>query len=196
MNVLKCNRFRVYIEEWGLLDVELKGPRFTWKGPKWRGYEWLYKKLDRCLCSVQWLDFLLMPCHVGSRICSDHHPILIDTKPDRRFSRCRPFRFEVAWLTHEKFKEFLGSNWVNTVEAPRALRKLQGDLVQWNRTVFGKIEHRKKDLNKEIYEVQRRMEVEGNGELAEVERRLQDKLLETLRQEEILWFQKSRGKVD
>lgn len=60
---------------------------------------------------MRWLDsFADAICKVGAHICSDHHPILIDTNPERRVSRCRPFRFEADWLMHEQFKEFLSLN--------------------------------------------------------------------------------------
>lgn len=46
VNVLKCNSFRSHIYDWGLLNLEMKGLWFTGKGPKWRGYDRLVKKLD------------------------------------------------------------------------------------------------------------------------------------------------------
>lgn len=34
VNVPRCNKFRGHIDEWGLIDVETKGPMFMWEGPK------------------------------------------------------------------------------------------------------------------------------------------------------------------
>lgn len=90
---------------------------------------------------------------MGTQICSDHNPLLIDLKPERRYAKRKPFRFEAAWLTHEKFKEFLGEKWEKSVEAPKALWRLQGDLKRWNKTVFGRIEQRKRELNLNISEI-------------------------------------------
>lgn len=53
VNVDKCNNFKRRIDEWNLMDVDLKGQKFTWKGLKWRGYERLFKQLDICLYNVQ-----------------------------------------------------------------------------------------------------------------------------------------------
>lgn len=37
---------------------------------------------------------------------------------------------------HEKFKVFLTSTWEEDVDTPKALCKLQGGLLQWNKNVF------------------------------------------------------------
>lgn len=45
---------------------------------------------------------------------SDHTPILLHTGGMRQVRLGeRPLRFQAAWLTHNKFKEFVSVNWPN-----------------------------------------------------------------------------------
>ncbi|KAI9107237.1 hypothetical protein K1719_021846 [Acacia pycnantha] len=74
----------VIAQRCGLHDVEAKGPFFTWKGPKWEGLDRVYKRLDRCLCNTEWIEkFENAEVRIVPRICSDHHPILVDLNAER-----------------------------------------------------------------------------------------------------------------
>lgn len=77
VNEGRCRKFREWTESRGLIDMEAKGPFYTWKGPKWQGLDRTYKRLDRCLCNVEWQR--LFPDTIvknGLRVCSDHHPLM------------------------------------------------------------------------------------------------------------------------
>ncbi|KAI9115086.1 hypothetical protein K1719_014099 [Acacia pycnantha] len=39
----RCRRFKEWIEDCSLIDLEAQGPFFTWKGPKWDGLDRVYK---------------------------------------------------------------------------------------------------------------------------------------------------------
>ncbi|KAI9121662.1 hypothetical protein K1719_008695 [Acacia pycnantha] len=56
VNETRCRRFKEWIQHCNLLDIEADGPFFTWKGPKWEGLDRVYKRLDRCLCNLNWLE--------------------------------------------------------------------------------------------------------------------------------------------
>ncbi|KAI9088601.1 hypothetical protein K1719_029715 [Acacia pycnantha] len=55
VNETRCRKFSDWIQNCGFLDIEPKGPFFTWKGPKWEGLERVYKRLDRCLCNAKFV---------------------------------------------------------------------------------------------------------------------------------------------
>ncbi|RVW91927.1 hypothetical protein CK203_030098 [Vitis vinifera] len=64
-----------------------------------------------------------------------------------------PFRFENMWLQHPSFKESFGSWWRefqgNGWEGHKFMRKLQfvkAKLKDWNKTSFGELSKRKKDI--------------------------------------------------
>ncbi|KAI9072192.1 hypothetical protein K1719_045859 [Acacia pycnantha] len=52
----RCRKFNDWIQGCGLIDIDAKGPFYTWKGPKWQGLDRVFKRLDRCLCNIQWIE--------------------------------------------------------------------------------------------------------------------------------------------
>ncbi|KAI9109580.1 hypothetical protein K1719_019634 [Acacia pycnantha] len=56
VNEVRCKNFNDWIEDCQLIDMDASGPFFTWKGPKWEGLERIFKRLDRCLCNVRWIE--------------------------------------------------------------------------------------------------------------------------------------------
>lgn len=79
---------------------------------------------------------------------------MIDTIPERKYSRKRPFKFEVTWLKiHENFMSFSkGEEWCSSVEVLVALilGKLQSDLMYWNGMFYGELNRGRKSLNRRL----------------------------------------------
>ncbi|KAI9091051.1 hypothetical protein K1719_028321 [Acacia pycnantha] len=110
-----------------LIDMETNGPFFTWKGPKWDGLERVFKRLDRCLCNVNWLEeFVDAKARVIPKVGSDHHPILIKTMVEHPRAGVRNFRFEVAWQMHSDFEHFLRNSWKEMVFQQRSTNIIGG----------------------------------------------------------------------
>ncbi|KAI9072177.1 hypothetical protein K1719_045844 [Acacia pycnantha] len=165
--------------------METSGPFFTWKGPKWEGLETVFKRLDRCLCNVNCLElFEDADVRVIPRVGSDHHPLLIKSMVEHPRAGLRNFRFEVAWQMHGEFEQFLQNSWKEDEEVKEMLVLLQQDLKQWNKEVFGRLEFRKKRLLNRLNGIQNCMARQGNPFLAQLEKELEEELLQTLRQEE------------
>ncbi|XP_028801035.1 uncharacterized protein LOC114756538 [Neltuma alba] len=195
VNEAWCRRFGDWIQHHNLIDVDTKGPFFTWKGPKWEGLDRVFKRLDRVLSNDQWqYKFADAEVKIVPRICSDHHPMLVDLFPENQPARGRMFRFEAAWQMHNQFDDMMRNCWSSRMETHRSLENLKADLIQWNRDVFGRIEVRKKNLLNRLFGVQRSLDRNGNPFLINLEKELEWELMETLKQEEMLWFQKSRGR--
>ncbi|KAI9075646.1 hypothetical protein K1719_042396 [Acacia pycnantha] len=134
-------RFNDWIQDCGFIDVDAKGPFFTWKGPKWEGLDRVYKRLDRCLCNILWLEkFENAEVRVSPRVCSDHHPLLIKLNVENKGFRRRNFRYEAMWQMHERFEEVMKQSWRGNDEAHVKLITLQQDLTTWNKEVFGHVE--------------------------------------------------------
>ena len=68
----------------------------------------------------------------------------------------RPFRFEMAWLSHKNFHNIVSSFW-NSKEGSLLEKNehLMGSLKEWNRTTFGNIFHRKRRWLARLNGVQR-----------------------------------------
>ncbi|KAI9080033.1 hypothetical protein K1719_037966 [Acacia pycnantha] len=147
VNEARCHRFNEWIEDCSLIDIEAQEPFFTWKGPKWKGLERVYKRLDRCLCTGSWHEkFEEAKISVLPRICSDHHPLLIQLSQEYKGKRQRFFKYEAMWKMHDMFDSVLESSWRRAGESHSKLVALQRDLIMWNKEVFGKLEGRKRRL--------------------------------------------------
>ncbi|KAF7839252.1 ribonuclease H [Senna tora] len=107
-NIQRCNKFQSWINKCSLIDLIPTGPFFTWEGPKRHGQRKLFKRLDRALCNQNWrTSFSDASSKCLARIHSDHHHLLITTEDQSFNAKNRPFRFEICWMQHEKFAEFL-----------------------------------------------------------------------------------------
>ncbi|KAI9117842.1 hypothetical protein K1719_011257 [Acacia pycnantha] len=147
VNEIRCRKFSEWIQTCGLLDMEANDHFFTWKGPKWEGLDRVYKRLDRCLCNVNWLEvFVNAEVRVVPRVGSDHHPMLVKSCADLSFAGRRNFKYEMMWKMHENFVDFMRSSWKANEDTHVMLNLLQRDLKVWNREVFGRIEYRKRRI--------------------------------------------------
>ncbi|KAI9118723.1 hypothetical protein K1719_010168 [Acacia pycnantha] len=118
VNETRCRGFNDWIQDCGFIDVDSKGPFYTWRGPKWDGLDRVHKRLDRCLCNLQWLErFENVEGQVSPRVCSDHHPLLIRLFADNQGFRRRSFRYEAMWQMHENFEEVMRKGWRGNEDA-------------------------------------------------------------------------------
>ncbi|XP_028805248.1 uncharacterized protein LOC114760152 [Neltuma alba] len=197
-NEKRCTIFNDNIDACNLLEVETWGSRFTWKGPLIPGFARIYERLDRALCNIDWRT--RFPEAVLKNLvrlkCSNHCPILLCLDDNECGLGERPFRFEAAWLLHEDFRKFMEENWRKKERVRGSLELLKPSLVEWNTEVFKHISWKKNRLLARIGGIQRKISKEGRAArfLSKLEDQLQGELEEVLKQEEILWFQKSRGK--
>ncbi|XP_028793137.1 uncharacterized protein LOC114748847 [Neltuma alba] len=91
---------------------------------------------------------------VGARICSYHHPPIVDLYPDSFSSSRRIFRYQAAWQMHEQFKDMLKDCWEGEDEAHSKLQRIKQSVEKWNRDVFGRIEKRKRRLMNRLHGIQ------------------------------------------
>ncbi|KAI9119566.1 hypothetical protein K1719_009442 [Acacia pycnantha] len=108
VNEARCQIFKDWIQDCNLIDIDAHGPFFTWKCPQWNGLDRVYKRLDRCLCNVQWQeDFGNADVKIIPRVCSDHHPIIVSLAMKTKDFRNRPFRYEITWQMHAQFDNLI-----------------------------------------------------------------------------------------
>ncbi|KAL5575065.1 hypothetical protein UlMin_016764 [Ulmus minor] len=94
-------QFDELITELELKDLALQNASFTWSNFR----EMLVKcRLDRFLFTEEWgARKNDIRQETGSRTCSDHMPLILDTSPVLWGST--PFRFENMWLGHSSFRQ-------------------------------------------------------------------------------------------
>lgn len=129
-----------------LIDAGFQGYPYTWKHGD------LEQRLDRMLINIQW--GLIFPEGIVFHIPPfkpDHRPILIQFAYEKRDNkRRRPFRFLVAWVTHEDFDNFMRCNWKSRSSWNKQLQDFKLEFEKWNRETFGNIFTRKKKLLRQL----------------------------------------------
>jgi hypothetical protein len=104
------------------------------------------------------------------------------------------FRFEKAWMLHQLYVEVVKQHWNEKTSIPEKVSHLSEKFTRWNREVFGNIQARKGELMARIGGIQRKLHLNRNNKFLErLERDLQQELTIVLKQEEAMWFQKSRS---
>ncbi|RVW90400.1 Transposon TX1 uncharacterized 149 kDa protein [Vitis vinifera] len=159
------------------------------------------KRLDRFLYSNEWEQVFPQSLQgVLPRWTSDHWPIVLETNPFKWGPT--PFRFENMWLQHSSFKENFGRWWSefqgNGWEGHKFMRKLQfvkAKLKEWNKTSFGELSKKKKDILAVLANFDS-LEQEGGLSHERLVQRAFSKgeLEELILREEIHWRQKARVK--
>lgn len=82
--------------------------------------------------------------------------------------------------------------WAPNSNFLQAAGNFQKEAVAWNRSVFGHIMRRKKQILGRLNRVNRELEQSWSHSLASLEEQLRLELYNILKQEELLWYQKSR----
>lgn len=189
----RCRAFSDWLDTNGLIDLHFSGPPHTW----FRGdSEATFKsaRLDRFVSNEDWrLKFEEGTVKHLPKACSDHCPILLSTCGFAPIpTSLKPFRFQAAWLTHEKFKEFMELNWNNMEPLIPFQKMLAIKLNEWNRDIFHNIFRKKLQLWARLEGVQKLLAKRRLHHLIEKEKELRKEMELVLYQEELLWFQKSR----
>ncbi|KAF3975134.1 hypothetical protein CMV_001597 [Castanea mollissima] len=138
------------INDLELCELKAKGQRFTWMNRR-EDEAFVMEKLDKAFASVEWVNtypHYALYNHPILRL--DHGPILLDFEMQPPYRR-RPFRFERMWLTHNACKDMIQKAWEVQTQGSRAFKlqhkpdSVRKRAIEWNRTVFGKIEKELKE---------------------------------------------------
>ncbi|KAK8609734.1 hypothetical protein V6N13_093149 [Hibiscus sabdariffa] len=171
-----------------LNDLGFQGPRYTWK------HGTLHQRLDRCLGNDEWWTMWSNShvLHLG-RLGSDHRPILLLTESLGAVKRSSSFKYLAAWQSHGGFEEMLTGNWKSDLSIVENIANFQTAACRWNYESFGHIGRWKRSLLARI----RWIECANESSLVPIfgglEKQLKYELEDVLRQEEYLWFQRSRS---
>ncbi|KAJ7965205.1 Ribonuclease H [Quillaja saponaria] len=195
VNIHKCQDFSNWIEGCNLVDLKAQGPCFTWKGDKRNGYDRVVKRIDRVLANdVRIHLFKEALVRVLSRAKSDHNPLLLLVGGLVNSFAARPFRFEATWLMHKDFHKVIANSWRKDAAIHNSISDLTCKLKWWNKEIFWNYFQRKKQALSRLEGIQKALERAHSNYLARVEQDVHKDLLEAFYQEEILWYQKARGK--
>ncbi|KAF3782863.1 Transposon TX1 uncharacterized protein [Nymphaea thermarum] len=198
-NSSSCNDFNQFIVDNNLSIVEDPQRHFTWSNNR-RNSATILCKLDWAMVNADWV------LHVGDqnslqilpRCTSDHSAlVLCSVKASYRNPLRGQFKFLKNWSLRGECEEVISEGWnyqASGCAFIRVLAKLEvtrSKLSAWNRLHYGNISQKIDSIQKELDVVQARMD-SGDSSLSDLEYCIRLELQATLREEELLWAQKSR----
>ncbi|XP_015972136.1 uncharacterized protein LOC107495506 [Arachis duranensis] len=165
------------------------------KGGEREGQNKVFKRLDRGLANIEWrTTFPDGRIEVLPRVRSDHHPLLARFVPSRVDVGEKPFRYETMWETHPNFNHYVKEAWPKEQQLPEALSTLTHLLKEWNKSVFGDVNRRKRRVMRRLEGIQQAREYGRIPFFDKLEKELTEELELILEQEEVMWQQRSRQK--
>jgi exonuclease III len=193
-------KFQEFLDLHKLVDIENGNGTFTWMNKR-TGPQQIACRLDRFLLSeTLLLEGPLIESNILPKPGSDHWPVQlwVDTMASPKL---KPFRFEKFWLSHPDFQN-LARHWWDTTEIQQGtkmycfqqkLKYFKQQVRKWNKEVFGNIFQERKLLEQKLEALQKMAIQTGyTPNQQQEEQQTRQQLEERLKQEEILWRQKSR----
>ena len=104
--------FNDCIQEAGLMDLQLKGPIFTWSNSS-IGESRIESKLDRALVNAEFLQCNPLKGDTLLPSISDHAPILLSLNEQRHVKA--PFRYYNYWAKMSGFFQCVNDAWTNDI---------------------------------------------------------------------------------
>lgn len=187
------------ISECGLVDLEFKGPKFTWRNNR-RGDDFIMERIDMAFANAKWRELHEQAMvFVEAAIESDHNPLLLNTV-EALNKVGKPFKFESFWVTEEDCKEVVSEVWCQSNDGSKmytVCKKLRGckeKLKQWSFKKFGNLRLKIAVTKDQLVEVQKQIESGFNEDYVALEKILVRKLEDLWQKDSMYWHQRSRIK--
>ncbi|KAL9659549.1 hypothetical protein QQ045_024356 [Rhodiola kirilowii] len=187
--------FQEFIQAMGILDMPLKGRRFTWSNKNGAS------RLDRFLISPGVLSLWPKLEQIGLDKGSSDHAAVALVK-EEKFWGTKPFRILNVWLEQPGMKALIKDVWKAKEEQGRKGFTLQRRfasvrrmLSQWNKKSFGDIRQKLISVRAEWERLSKEQEARNLSEEEYLKKlALQKRMWQLEAQEERIWRRKSRIK--
>ncbi|RYR09735.1 hypothetical protein Ahy_B05g078136 [Arachis hypogaea] len=134
----QIQEFRQFVNSNSLMDLDLKGGKFTWFSNPRNGFV-TREKIDRALANWEWMSmYQNASLSLMSAVSSDHCPLILDVIPVHRVRKY--FKFEAYWADHEDCSNVVKRGWCKEEQ--------NGD--EWDK-ISRKINNCKEELKKTGY---------------------------------------------
>ncbi|KAG5524194.1 hypothetical protein RHGRI_031004 [Rhododendron griersonianum] len=198
-NLRRLSSFHGMLNACGLVDLEFKGPRFTWRNNRADG-DFIMERLDMAFANAKWREMHTQALlFVEAAIGSDHNPLILNTSfPLRKVGK--PFRFESFWTTEEGCKPVIAKAWAVDYEGSemkKVCKKLRGckeKLKVWHQQNFGDIRLQIASLKDQLVGIQKELEDNFNPDFLIAERVIKRKIEDLWQKDSMYWHQRSRIK--
>lgn len=192
----RIDLFREFLSSCELMDLDMKGCKFTWTSNPRNGFI-TREKLDKALVNWSWRQDHPHAMAIALPIISSYHsPIILIPCPKGRSGT--QFKFEAYWEEHEECKATIQEGWKsgeqnmdpweNILTKSKACKR---NLQRWHRKTFRR-------ADEEIRRLKQRLNWLLNLQSTQIDwneiGELKKKIAELWKQEEIYWSQRSRLK--
>ncbi|KAK5776656.1 hypothetical protein PVK06_044616 [Gossypium arboreum] len=177
----RCSLFGGFVDSCELQDLVFSGLAFTWQ----RGGTFV--RLDRALENDAWMTSFpqALVSHLPY-VKSDHRPILLSTRPDLNMDKGRPFIFLTGWTKHNNCSTFVKDKWTFASNMADSLNKFTTYVKDWNKDVYGFLGSHKRQLMRELNNIEKALERIDSSFLARKQMEVRDELKNVLNHEDLL----------
>ncbi|KAH7851099.1 hypothetical protein Vadar_007269 [Vaccinium darrowii] len=161
----------------GLLDLDYKGPKFTWRNNR-SGPDCIMERIDMAFANSRWRElFDQALVLVDTAIGSDHNPLILNTQAPLNIVG-KSFKFESLWTTEDECREIIQEVWGNNgvgscmVNFCKKLRGCKVKLKEWHRAKFGDLRFQIAVTKDKLLEVQKQLDEGFNPDLIVAEQEL------------------------
>lgn len=187
------------ISDCGLVDLEFKGPKFTWRNNREED-SFIMERIDMAFADSKWRELHEhAKVFVEAAVGSDHNPLILNTEVPLNKAG-KPFRFESFWVTDVECLSVVTDAWNQQQVGPpmlkvcKKLRACKEGLKDWSQRKFGVLKLRIEATKEQLLVVQKQLEQGFNHELVAEERGLARCLEDLWQKEAMYWHQRSRIK--
>ncbi|KAF7133101.1 hypothetical protein RHSIM_Rhsim09G0068100 [Rhododendron simsii] len=169
--------FHEMISNCGLVDLEFKGPKFTWRNNR-REEAFIMERIDMAFANADWRELhehaiVLVEAAIGS----DHNPLILNTTPTLN-KVGKPFKFESFWVSDAECKGVVSDSWKCDDERSKMsavckmLRRCKDNLKAWSHGKFGNLRLKIVAIKEQLLEIQKRLEQGFNPDCVAQEKSL------------------------
>ncbi|XP_072058205.1 uncharacterized protein [Arachis hypogaea] len=192
----QVKEFRQFVDMNCLMDLDLKGGRFTWFSNP-RNVFITREKIDRVLANWEWRALYQQASLTAlPAISSDHCPIVLNINQIQR--REMSFKFEAFWVDHDECENVVRKGWdkwnIHGCDWKGITRKMENckeELKKWSKKTFKRAD---KEIHKLKDELKKLQDSNLTQEKQEMIQLIKENIAVLWKQEEKYWGQRARLK--
>ncbi|KAH7842957.1 hypothetical protein Vadar_011057 [Vaccinium darrowii] len=195
----RLSSFHDMLSTCGLVDLEFKGPKFTWRNNR-ADTDFIRERIDMAFANAKWRELYDQALVFGeAAIGSNHNPLILHTT-FLLHKVGKPFRFESFWTTEEECRGIISEAWSKWWEGSKMVKvckKLHGcqdKLKEWHRANFENLRFQIAITKEQLFDVQKQLDQGYNPDCIAFERVLTRRLEDLWQKDSMYWHQRSRIK--
>ncbi|XP_020970175.1 uncharacterized protein LOC110268393 [Arachis ipaensis] len=192
----QVREFRKFVDMNYLMDLDIKGGRFTWFGNPRNGFI-TRERIDRALVNWEWrVLYQQASLKALPAISSDHCPLVLDINQVQKIDKS--FKFEAFWTDHEECEDIVRKGWEKEDVQGCAwkgittrMENCKEELRKWSRRTIKRAD---KEIHKLKEELKKLQDSDLTQEKQEKTQQIKENIATLWKQEEKYWGQRARLK--